>query len=116
VPGTSRRSAARDVVSTPARSIDTAEPRTMLRVEAAKDASHARTARSSTTSGADHDAPPSCTAVGCKKCPAFSICPLKIVIGDQKKAAETTSTSAQETQRDRSRARRISRSRRSRRS
>ena len=26
--------------------------------------------------------------VGCKKCPAFGVCPLKTVIGDQKKAAE----------------------------
>ena len=26
--------------------------------------------------------------VGCKKYPAFSVCPLKTVIGDQKKAAE----------------------------
>jgi len=27
---------------------------------------------------------PIAIAVGCKKCPAFSICPLKGVIGDQK--------------------------------
>jgi hypothetical protein len=27
---------------------------------------------------------PIAIAVGCKKCPAFSICPLKSVIGDQK--------------------------------
>ena len=26
--------------------------------------------------------------VGCKKCPAFSVCPLKTVIGDQKKVTE----------------------------
>ena len=26
--------------------------------------------------------------VGCRKCPAFSVCPLKAVIGDQKKDAE----------------------------
>lgn len=28
---------------------------------------------------------PIAIAVGCKKCPAFSICPLKGVIGDYKK-------------------------------
>jgi hypothetical protein len=28
---------------------------------------------------------PIAIAVGCKKCPAFSICPLKGVIGDEKK-------------------------------
>ena len=27
---------------------------------------------------------PIAIAVGCKKCPAFSICPLKGVLGDQK--------------------------------
>jgi hypothetical protein len=27
---------------------------------------------------------PVAIAVGCKKCPAFSVCPLKSVIGDQK--------------------------------
>jgi hypothetical protein len=30
---------------------------------------------------------PIALAVGCKKCPAFSICPLKAVIGDQPKNA-----------------------------
>jgi hypothetical protein len=30
---------------------------------------------------------PVALAVGCKKCPVFSICPLKSVIGDQKKGA-----------------------------
>jgi len=29
---------------------------------------------------------PIAIAVGCKACPAFSICPLKTVIGDQPKA------------------------------
>ncbi len=29
---------------------------------------------------------PIAIAVGCRKCPAFSACPLKSVIGDQKKA------------------------------
>jgi hypothetical protein len=28
---------------------------------------------------------PIAIAVGCKKCPAYSVCPLKSVIGDQKK-------------------------------
>jgi hypothetical protein len=28
---------------------------------------------------------PIAIAVGCKKCPAFSVCPLKGVLGDQKK-------------------------------
>ena len=28
---------------------------------------------------------PIAIAVGCKKCPAFKICPLKGVLGDQKK-------------------------------
>ena len=30
---------------------------------------------------------PVALAVGCKKCPAFSVCPLKSVIGDHKKDA-----------------------------
>ncbi len=33
---------------------------------------------------------PIAIAVGCKKCPAFSVCPLKGVIGDQQKADEKT--------------------------
>jgi len=32
---------------------------------------------------------PVAIAVGCKKCPAFTVCPLKSVIGDYKKADET---------------------------
>ena len=32
---------------------------------------------------------PIAIAVGCKKCPAFSVCPLKSVIGDYKKPDET---------------------------
>ena len=32
---------------------------------------------------------PVAIAVGCKKCPAFSVCPLKTVIGDYKKPEET---------------------------
>jgi len=31
---------------------------------------------------------PIAIAVGCKKCPAFSVCPLKSVIGDQPKVDE----------------------------
>lgn len=30
---------------------------------------------------------PIAVVAGCKKCPAFSICPLKTVLGDQKPAA-----------------------------
>lgn len=29
---------------------------------------------------------PIAVAVGCKKCPAFTICPLKTMLGDQKPA------------------------------
>ena len=32
---------------------------------------------------------PIALAVGCKKCPAFSVCPLKGVIGDYKKPEDT---------------------------
>jgi hypothetical protein len=32
---------------------------------------------------------PIALAVGCQKCPAFSVCPLKSVIGDYKKPEET---------------------------
>ncbi len=32
---------------------------------------------------------PIALAVGCKKCPAFSVCPLKSVIGDYQKPEET---------------------------
>jgi hypothetical protein len=32
---------------------------------------------------------PIALAVGCKKCPAFTVCPLKSVIGDYKKPEET---------------------------
>jgi hypothetical protein len=31
---------------------------------------------------------PIAIVAGCKKCPAFSVCPLKSVIGDQPKATE----------------------------
>lgn len=33
---------------------------------------------------------PIALAVGCKKCPAFSICPVKSVIGDYKKPDEAS--------------------------
>jgi hypothetical protein len=36
---------------------------------------------------------PIAIAVGCKKCPAFSVCPLKEVIGDQKKEEPPASAS-----------------------
>jgi hypothetical protein len=32
---------------------------------------------------------PIAIAVGCKKCPAFSVCPVKSLIGDQPKADES---------------------------
>lgn len=32
---------------------------------------------------------PIAVAVGCHKCPAFSICPLKSVLGDQDKPAQS---------------------------
>jgi hypothetical protein len=37
---------------------------------------------------------PIAIAAGCKKCPAFKVCPLKGVIGDYDKAAEAKKTSA----------------------
>ncbi len=36
---------------------------------------------------------PIALAVGCQKCPAFSVCPLKSVIGDYKKPEEPTKDS-----------------------
>jgi hypothetical protein len=36
---------------------------------------------------------PVALAVGCKKCPAFTVCPLKGVIGDYKKPDETQTKS-----------------------
>jgi hypothetical protein len=36
---------------------------------------------------------PVAIAVGCKKCPVFSVCPLKSVIGDAPKADEKKSES-----------------------
>lgn len=32
---------------------------------------------------------PIALAVGCRKCPAFTVCPLKSVIGDHQKPEET---------------------------
>lgn len=37
---------------------------------------------------------PIAIAVGCKKCPAFSVCPVKSVIGDQKPADEAPAKKA----------------------
>jgi hypothetical protein len=34
---------------------------------------------------------PVALAVGCRKCPVFSVCPLKSVIGDEPKAEPKTS-------------------------
>ena len=39
---------------------------------------------------------PIAVVAGCKKCPAFSICPLKTVIGDAPKAADSQAGGAQE--------------------
>jgi hypothetical protein len=36
---------------------------------------------------------PIAIAVGCKKCPAFSVCPLKGVLGDQKKGDDAAASS-----------------------
>ena len=35
---------------------------------------------------------PIALVVGCKKCPAFSVCPVKSIIGDMPKQAETRSS------------------------
>jgi len=44
---------------------------------------------------------PVALAVGCKKCPAFSACPLKGVIGDFKESEQAgTKPQADETKRD----------------
>jgi hypothetical protein len=37
---------------------------------------------------------PIAIAVGCKKCPAFSVCPLKSMIGDAKKEAPSAAKDA----------------------
>jgi hypothetical protein len=37
---------------------------------------------------------PVALAVGCKKCPIFSVCPLKTTIGDQPKVAPTAAPRA----------------------
>jgi hypothetical protein len=36
---------------------------------------------------------PIAIVAGCAKCPAFKVCPLKSVIGDQKKSAEAPASS-----------------------
>jgi len=44
---------------------------------------------------------PIALAVGCKKCPAFTVCPLKSVIGDYRKQDEAqTRQQADEASRD----------------
>jgi hypothetical protein len=44
---------------------------------------------------------PIALAVGCKKCPAFTVCPLKAVIGDYRKEEETqTKQQADQAKRD----------------
>jgi len=47
---------------------------------------------------------PIALAVGCKKCPAFTVCPLKSVIGDYKKPDQTQTT--QHTEKERTGAKR----------
>lgn len=37
---------------------------------------------------------PIAIAVGCKKCPAFSVCPLKSVLGDQPKVTDAAKPAA----------------------
>ena len=37
---------------------------------------------------------PIAIVAGCKKCPAFSVCPLKTVIGDQPKAEDKPEAAA----------------------
>lgn len=37
---------------------------------------------------------PIALVAGCQKCPAFSVCPLKTVIGDQPKPTETPPASS----------------------
>ena len=41
---------------------------------------------------------PIALAVGCKKCPAFTVCPLKGVIGDYQKPEETQTKQDEKTQ------------------
>ena len=44
---------------------------------------------------------PIAIAAGCKKCPAFTVCPLKSVIGDYRKEEETqTKQQANKAKRD----------------
>lgn len=42
---------------------------------------------------------PIAIAVGCQKCPAFKVCPLKTVIGDMPKAAPPAAAPAAKTKR-----------------
>ena len=45
---------------------------------------------------------PIAIAVGCKKCPAFSVCPVKGLIGDQQKKEEPPAASASKKKTDKS--------------
>ncbi|MCB1607710.1 MAG: hypothetical protein KDI71_12110 [Xanthomonadales bacterium] len=45
--------------------------------------------------GSDMTLCPLAIVAGCKKCPIFSVCPLKGVIGDQQSSEKTTEASAQ---------------------
>lgn len=40
---------------------------------------------------------PIAVAVGCRRCPIFSVCPLKSVLGDQPPTGDTTEAKAPET-------------------
>ena len=42
---------------------------------------------------------PIAVVAGCKKCPAFSVCPLKGVLGDQSKPADKSETETKPGQR-----------------
>ena len=41
---------------------------------------------------------PVAIAVGCKKCPVFSVCPAKSVIGDYEKAGDSPSHTSESTE------------------
>jgi hypothetical protein len=41
---------------------------------------------------------PVAIAVGCKKCPIFSVCPAKSVIGDYEKAGDSSSQPSEPTE------------------
>lgn len=43
---------------------------------------------------------PIALAVGCKKCPAFSVCPLKTVLGDHKKESPSAPSEPKQESKD----------------